>query len=55
MTNYEKFEMIWLCSIFLFITLLILVGIGRVGSNDLRNLVGEERFAEIIKGNEWRY
>lgn len=55
MTNYEIFKIVWLGAIGLFIALLLFVAVGRVGSNDLKNLVGEEKFAEIIKDNEWGY
>lgn len=55
MTNYEKFKVVWLGSIVLFITLLILLGIGKVGSNDLKNLVGEEEYAQIVKENTWSW
>lgn len=54
MTKYEIFERIWLCSIVLFITLLILVGIGKVGHNDLRNELGDEDFVHnSFAGFEW--
>lgn len=55
MTRYEVFELIWFGAIKLFIALLIFMAVGYVGSNDLKNIVGEEKFAEIIKDNEWGY
>ena len=53
MTNYEIFLKIWLGAIGLFIALLLFVAVGRVGSNDLKNLVGEEEYEEIVIRSEW--
>lgn len=54
MTKYEIFEMLWLCSIVLFITLFILIGIGRVGHNDLRNILGDDDYVHnSFMGYEW--
>lgn len=55
MTKYEIFERIWLGAIILFIGLLMFLMVGRVGSNDLKNILGEEEYAEILKGSEWRW
>lgn len=55
MTRYEVFELIWFGAIKLLIALLIFMAVGYVGSNDLKNLVGEEEYAEIVKRSEWRW
>lgn len=55
MTRYEVFELIWFGAIKLFIALLIFMAVGYVGSNDLKNIVGEEEYEEILKGSEWRW
>lgn len=51
MTRYEMFELVWFGAIKLFIALLIFMAFGYVGSNDLKILVGEEEYAEILKGS----
>lgn len=55
MTRYEMFELVWFGAIKLFIALLIFMAFGYVGSNDLKNLVGEEEYAEIVKRSGWRW
>lgn len=55
MTRYEVFELIWFGAIKLFIALLIFMTVGYVGSNDLKNLVGEEEYAQIVKENTWSW
>lgn len=55
MTRYEMFELVWFGAIKLFIALLIFMAFGYVGSNDLKNLVGEEEYAEIVKRSERRW
>ena len=53
MTRYEVFELIWFGAIKLFIALLIFMAFGYVGSNDLKNIVGEEEYEEIVIRSEW--
>ena len=53
MTRYEVFELIWFGAIKLFIALLIFMAVGYVGSNDLKNIVGEEEYEEIVIRSEW--